>query len=284
MTQKQISKYNSKIPPTWCKGCGNFGIFTALKAAFAKLGFSPDDVCLTYDVGCSSNMADFLNTYGFHSLHGRTISTAIGLHLAHHQFPVIAIGGDGGIYGEGVEHLIEAARGNFDITAIVHNNFLYSLTTGQKSPTAQKGSKTKSTPFGTLEVPFEGLKTAIIHDPSFVARGYALETVHLTDLIVKGIKTKGFSLIDVLQPCVTFNKKQTPDWYKKRVYKLEKDGYSQKEALKILDQEPEKLAIGILYRSDRKAYHEHLPQLKNKPLIKQSIEKIDIGKLIEEFI
>jgi len=284
MTKIQTNKYNSKIPPTWCKGCGNFGIFSALKQAFAKLGFTPDDVCLTYDVGCSSNMADFLATYGFHSLHGRTISTAIGLHLAHHQFSIIAIGGDGGIYGEGVEHLIEAARGNFDITAIVHNNFLYSLTTGQKSPTAQKGLKSKSTPFGVLEVPFEALKTAIIHDPSFVARGYALETAHLTDLIIKGIKTKGFSLIDVLQPCITFNKRQTPGWYKKRLYKLEKDGYSQNEALKILSQDPNKLAIGVLYRSDRKAYHEHLPQLSDAPLIKQSIEKVGIEKLIKEFV
>lgn len=280
-----ISTYNSRISPTWCSGCGDFGIFSALKKAFSQLGFSRDDVCLTYDVGCSSNMADFLNVYGLHSLHGRTIASAIGLHLAHHNFPVIAIGGDGGIYGEGVEHLIEAARANFNITAIAHNNYLYSLTTGQKSPTAEKGKKTKSTPFGTIEVPFEALKTVILHDPSYVARGYALEIEHLTNLIIKGIKTKGFALIDVLQPCVTFNKEQPPEWYKKRVYKLEENsGFSKKEALKILDQGLEKLAIGVLYKSNREAYHTHLPQLSEKPLIEQSIEKIDIGGLLEKLI
>ena len=280
----ELKSYDSYIKPTWCPGCGNFGIITALKQAFKKLKLANDDLCLTYDVGCSSNMADFLNTYGFHSLHGRTLASAIGLHLAHHKLPIIAIGGDGGIYGEGIEHLIEAARANFNITAIVHNNTLYSLTTGQRSPTAAKGKKTKSTPYGVIEVPFQPLKTAIIHDAGFVARGFANDVPFLTKLIVEGIKHKGFALIDVLQPCVTFNKEMSFAWYKKRVYKLKNlQGLTADEALKLIDQDPKKLVTGVLYRSKRPPYQAYLSQLKNKPLLQQSIASIDIGPLIKSF-
>ncbi len=229
-------------------------------------------------------MADFLNTYGIHGLHGRTVAVAIGAHLAHHQLPVIAIGGDGGIYGEGVEHLIEACRANFKMTIIVHNNTLYSLTAGQRSPTAAQAKKTKSTPFGVIEKPFNPLKTAIIHEAGYVARGFAADIPFLSQLIVEGMKHQGLSLIDVLQFCPTFNKEMPISWYQERVYKLESlAGLTKEEAFKIIDEEPQRLATGVLYRSNRPAYHTQLPQLKEKPLIKQSIESIDISGLIESF-
>lgn len=282
MTTQQ--DYNSRIVPTWCPGCGNFGVWSALKNAFTRLNFTKDDVCMVYDVGCSSNMADFLSTYGIHGLHGRAISTAIGVHLAHHQFPVVAIGGDGGLYGEGVEHFIEAVRGNFNITAIVYNNRLYSLTTGQRSPVAFQGAKTKSTPFGVIEIPFQPLKTAVLHDAGFVARGFAVDPQQLTDLIEAAIKHKGFSLVEVLQPCPSFNKDMDVAWYKERIHKLENgNGLSKDEALKVLDEEPEKLATGVIYKSNRPAYSSFLPQLKTTPLLNQSIEMIDIGELVASF-
>jgi len=276
--------YSSRIAPTWCPGCGNFAIWEAIKNALAQQNLSKDEMLLVYDIGCSGNMTDFLNPYGIHALHGRAIPVAVGAHLAHHQFPIMAVGGDGGIYGEGVEHLIEACRGNFDITVLVHNNTLYSLTTGQRSPTAQKGKKTKSTPYGVIEIPFEPLKTAIIHDAGFVARGFAADIPYLTQLIVAGMKHEGLALIDVLQPCPTFNKDMPYSWYQERVYKLnEMNGLSRDEAFKLLDEEPRRLVTGVLYRSQRAAYHRQLPQLKEKPLLFQSIENIDISNLVQSF-
>lgn len=276
--------FNTRISPTWCPGCGDFGIWGAIKNSLVNQKLNSDQVLFVYDVGCSSNMADFLKTYGMHALHGRTIPVAIGAHLAHHQFPIVAIGGDGGIYGEGVEHFIEACRGNFNITALVHNNRLYSLTTGQRSPTAQKGKKTKSTPFGVIEIPFEPLKTAILHDAGFVGRGFAADIPHLTNLITQAMQHPGFSVIDILQPCPTFNKDMPYSWYQERVYKLDSDkGLPKDQAFKVLDQDPDKLAIGVLYRSQRAPYHTQLPQLEKAPLIDQPIEAIDISDLVKDF-
>jgi len=278
------NEFNTRIAPTWCPGCGNFGIWGAIKNALVKQKLSHDQVLFVYDVGCSGNMADFLQTYGIHSLHGRAIPVAVGASLAHHQFPTVAIGGDGGLYGEGVEHFIEACRGNFNITALVHNNRLYSLTTGQRSPTAQKGKKTKSTPFGVIEIPFEPLKTAILHDAGFVSRGFAADIPHLTELITQAMQHPGFSLIDVLQPCPTFNKDMPYSWYQERVYKLESnEGLPVQKAMATLDQDPEKMAIGVLYRSKRPAYHTYLPQLKKAPLLHQPIKSINISDLNKSF-
>ena len=276
--------FNTRIMPTWCPGCGNFTVWGAIKSAFARQGLTNDDVCLVYDVGCSSNMADFVKSYGIHGLHGRAITTAIGVHLANHKFPVVAIGGDGGLYGEGVEHFIEAVRGNFNITVIVHNNRLYSLTTGQRSPVALQGVKTKSTPFGVVEVPFHPLKTAVIHDGGFVARGFATDIAKLTDLIEAAMKHPGFAVVDILQPCPSFNKEMDIAWYKERIYTLKDNkGLSRDEALKVLDEEPNRLATGVIYTSNRPAYDSFLPQLSSTPLLHQSIEKIDIGELVASF-
>lgn len=280
-----LSYYNTRIKPNWCPGCGNFGIFLALKQAFINLKLDADKVCLTYDVGCSSNMAGFMNTYGFNGLHGRSLPAAVGISLAHHQIPIVAIAGDGGAYGEGLNHFIASCRANFNLTFIVSNNQLYSLTTGQTSPTTFKGRKTKSTPFGAIEEPFNPLATAIINHCSFVARGFSGNIKHLTKLITKAINHNGFSFIDVLSPCATWNKKNQPfSWYQERVYELKQDGYSREKALELSWQPPERLPIGIFYQEKRLSYQDNLPQIKSQPLIKQSIKKIDIKKLVEEFI
>jgi len=289
MTSKKvkndITKYNTYISPTWCPGCGGFGILLALKQAFKKLNLGPDDVCLTYDIGCSSNMASFLKTYGFNGLHGRSLPAAVGVSLANHQMPIISIAGDGGAYGEGLNHFIAACRANYNLVFLVFNNQLYSLTTGQTSPTTIRGRKTKSTPFGAIEEQFNPLAAAILNNASFVARGFSSEPEHLTNIIIKAINHRGFALVDVLTPCVTWNKKYQPfSWYKERVYKLEKEGYSKEEGIRLALEEPKKLGIGIFYRGNRPSYQNCLPQLKDKALIKQPIEKIDIEELVEEFI
>lgn len=280
-----LDQYNTRIKPNWCPGCGNFGIFLALKQAFQQLKLQSDQVCLTYDVGCSSNMAGFMKTYGFNGLHGRSLAAAVGVSLAHHQMPIIALSGDGGGYGEGLNHFIASCRANFNLTFIVSNNQLYSLTTGQASPTTFKGKKTKSTPQGLIEKPFNPLATAIINHCSFVSRGFSGNINHLTNLIIKAIKHPGFALIDVLSPCATWNKKEQPfSWYQKKVYQLKKEGYPTNKALELAQEQPSKLPIGIFYQEKRPSYQACLPQIKSQPLIKQSIEKINIKESIAEFI
>lgn len=278
------NKYNSKIKPTWCPGCGNFAIFTALKQALVKHKIEPSNVVIVTDVGCSGNMADFVNSYTFHALHGRALPVAAGIKLANHKLPVIAIIGDGGCYGEGLTHYINLMRGNHDIICIVHDNYLYSLTTGQYSPTTPKGTKTKSTPEGSIEEAFNPLALALANQTSFAARGYAFEIPHLTDLLFEAIKHPGFSLVDILQPCVTFNKIQTiENWYKQKVYKLEAK-FKDKETAFKESLKDDKLGIGIFWQENKPTYHQQVSTLKDKALIEKLINNINIADLQKEFI
>lgn len=269
--------YNTENRPTWCPGCGDFGIWAGLKGALAKQGLSPHQFVVVYGVGCSGNMTDFIKSYGFHSLHGRAVPNAEGIKLANHELPVIVVGGDGDLLGEGSGHLAHAARGNHDITVIIHDNRVYGLTTGQVAPTAKRGYKSKSTPNGIIEVEMNPLTLAISQGATFVARGFAGDIPNMVDLIDAGISHKGFSVIDVLQPCVTFNKINTYQYYRERVYKLEKMGHDPSDrysAYKFAEQpEDEGIPIGLFYENtDRLSYHEQELSLKNGPLIKKEVK------------
>lgn len=272
----QIDDYNTNFFPTWCPGCGNLPIWSGLKEAFIQLGWTPDSFVVVYDIGCAGNMADFVKSYGFHALHGRVIPIAVGIRLANHQLPVICITGDGGAYGEGLNHLVSACRGNFDITVVVHDNNLYSLTTGQASPTSLSGMKTKSTPTGSIETPLNPLALAITQGATFVGQGFAGDPAHLKELLVAAINHKGFSLVNVLQPCVTFNKVNTFAWYRERVYRVEdnpnrgkpRSNRGRLEAIG-LTVDKEKIPLGVIYQEERKTYEEQLPQLASGPLVSQ---------------
>jgi 2-oxoglutarate/2-oxoacid ferredoxin oxidoreductase subunit beta len=278
------AEYNTKIAPTWCPGCGNFGIFSSLKKALVKLGLKPHEVVLVTDVGCAGNTADFINTYVFHALHGRALPSAAGIKLANHKLPVIAVIGDGGSYGEGLQHFISLMRGNHDITVLVHNNYLYSLTTGQYSPTTPKGVKTKSTPDGSIEEALNPLALALANHSSFTARGYALDISQLTELICKAVRHTGFSFIDILQPCITFNKIQTiENWYKEKVFKLKAPFKNKTKAFKqALEQN--KLATGIFWQEKKPSYHQQVIELKNNTALEKNIKQIDITHLMDEFV
>jgi len=278
----------SGYQPTWCPGCGDWGIGVAIKSALVQLGYNPSSVFAVFGIGCSGNMNDFLNAYAIHALHGRAIPNAIGIKLANHKMPVIAIVGDGDCYGEGGNHLIHACRGNHDITVIVHDNGVYGLTTGQVAPTAQKGFKSKSTPAGILEIPLNPLALAIISGATFVAQGFAGQIPSLIDLIKKGITHQGFSLINVLQPCVTFNKVNTYQYYKERVYQLPTDYQPQnfETALKksLESTLEERFPLGIIYKAEGKpTYSENLPQLKEKTLLEKE-RFLDYDKILENFV
>lgn len=272
--------------PTWCPGCGNFGIWAALKSAFARLGFTSDNFAIVYGIGCSGNMNDFVWVTSFHSLHGRAVPNAIGVKLANHRLPVIVIAGDGDCYGEGGNHLIHASRGNHDITVIVHDNSVYGLTTGQVAPTAVKGFKAKSTPSGIIEVPVNPLALTITSGATFVAQGFSGDMPHLTDLIVNAVKHRGFSLLNVFQPCVTFNHQQTYQWYRDRIYKLTSQNHDPsdiKAALaKSLDLE-EKIPLGVLYQAEKPIYTDSLPQIAQTTLVDSKLA-VALEPFIKEFI
>jgi 2-oxoglutarate ferredoxin oxidoreductase subunit beta len=277
--------FMTKIKPTWCVGCGNFGIWTALRQALAELSLEPHQVVMSFDIGCCGNGANWHRVYGFHSLHGRPLPVAYAVKLANHDLKVIAVSGDGGGYGEGGNHFIHTCRGNIDITYIIHNNHRYSLTTGQASPTTGHGEKTKSTPDGLIEYPFNGLQVAITLGATFVAQGYSDEVVHLKELFKKAISHPGFSLVDVLQPCVIFNGKDVREQYRAKVYKLEESNYqpNDKAVAYAKAGETEKLPIGVLYQESRPTYEQQLPQLAKQTLVKQEVKKVEISELLKEF-
>ena len=279
--------FDTDVFPTWCPGCGDFGIWAALKGALVKLNLPPHKIILVFGIGCSGNFASFIKGYVFHSLHGRALPPALGARLANSDMTVIAIGGDGDGFAEGLNHTIQTIRSNVNITYIVHDNHVYSLTTGQASPTSLTGFKTKTTPEGSFEYPVNPLALAVSAGGSFVSRGFAGDIPHLTDLIVQGIQHKGFSFIDVMQPCPTFNKELTYDWYRERIYKVEEKGYvpdNRFKAWEIAQEEiTEKIAIGVIYKENRPSLEEHYPQIAKKPLVDHDLSKIDIGPLLEEF-
>lgn len=280
-----MSQRVTKISPTWCPGCGNFAILGAIKAALDQLNIKPHQAVFVYDVGCSGNMADFVFAYGFHSLHGRGLPPAAGLKLANHHLKVFVIIGDGGAYGEGAGHFLQMCRSNHDVTVLTHDNFLYSLTTGQKSPTTPKGQKTPSTPTGVIDEPFNPLATALTNSASFVSRGFAGDIPHLTQLLVAAVQHQGFSLIDVLQPCPTYNKSRPYSWYREHVEYLDKTGHDPKnleEAWKA-SLRTDKLPLGIFYQNPRTPWHENFELLKNQVLKDAPIDNVDINAALDEF-
>jgi 2-oxoglutarate ferredoxin oxidoreductase subunit beta len=283
-----VQNFEGVVDPDWCPGCGDFGVLKALKVGAAKAGVMPKDMVVVSGIGCSSNLPGFINSYGVHSLHGRSIAVATGVRLANTDLKVVITGGDGDGYGIGIGHFIHAMRRNLDMTYIVMDNQIYGLTTGQASPTTMKDQKTKSTPNGNVEAPINPLALAIVSGATFVARGYSGEPNHLADLFAAGIAHKGFSLIDTFSPCVTYNKVNTYAYFKKRVYKLEDDkAYNRgdKAAASIRAQEwGDRIPIGVVYQEQLPTYEDSEPAFKNGPIVKQSLQ-IDKGvfrTLIEE--
>jgi 2-oxoglutarate ferredoxin oxidoreductase subunit beta len=282
VTQKD---YESTVPIAWCPGCGNFSILQAVKKALVELNLEPQKVVFVSGIGQAPKLPHYTKGNVFNGLHGRTLPAATGAKLANHEMTVIGIDGDGGAYGEGVQHLLAAARRNVNITYMAHNNQVYGLTKGQASPTSDLGFISKTTPLGAGQ-PLNPLMLAIASDVSFLARGFAGEIDHLAGLLKEGITHRGFALIDILQPCVSFNHVNTFAWYKQRVYKVEDEGHNPGDkaaALKKAQEWGDRIPIGIIFKQDRPVYEDSLPQLKEKPLVNQPIDPMRLKKLVEEF-
>jgi len=282
-----IADYANTMFPTWCPGCGNHGLLVAMKQALAELQLQPHKLFFVWGIGCSSNTSNWVNVYGAHSLHGRALPVAVAIKLVNPALTVIAEGGDGDGYGIGVGHFIHSMRRNLDITYIVHNNQIYGLTTGQASPTSDKGMKSKSTPCGVIERPINPLALAISSNATYIARGFSGDVAHLKQLIMGGIKHRGFALIDVLQPCVTFNNQNTYPWVQERVYKLEGTGHDPKDKAQAWQRAQEwgdKIPIGLFFQEDRLTYRDEIDQFaKDESLLDHDISNIDISKTLEEF-
>jgi 2-oxoglutarate ferredoxin oxidoreductase subunit beta len=273
--------------PTWCPGCGDFGIWMSLKTALNELGIGEDDAIVVYGVGCHGNMYSWMKVYGFAGLHGRTLPVAQAIKMANHNLPVIVVSGDGDGLGEGGNHFIHAAKRNPNITVIIHDNQVYGLTTGQAAPTAKAGFKTKSTPDGVVDEPVNPLMLAMTAGATFVSRGFAGDAPGLSKLIKQAIEHKGFSLVDALQPCVTFDKIHTYGWYRSKLYSLESEGYVPDNKLKAFEKAMEwneKIPWGVFYKEDRPTSEEHEPALTGEPLNSLPLGVSDVDGLLSEFI
>jgi 2-oxoglutarate ferredoxin oxidoreductase subunit beta len=225
IVQLKPQDFKGKVDPDWCPGCGDFGVLRSFQTVCAEMGLRPHEIVVVSGIGCSSNFPGYVNSFGMHTLHGRALAVAAGVKMANHELTVVVAGGDGDGYGIGGNHFVHTARRNVDLTYIVMNNQIYGLTTGQVSPTSCDGMKTKSTPFGSVERPVNPITSSIMNGATFVARGYSADPKHLNMLIRKGIEHKGFSLIDVFSPCVTFNHDNDYNFFKPRIKRLEDENH-----------------------------------------------------------
>jgi 2-oxoglutarate/2-oxoacid ferredoxin oxidoreductase subunit beta len=294
----KMADYKTTAHNDWCPGCGDFGIVGSLQMAFAELQLNPSRTVVFSGVGCSSKTPHFINTYGIHTLHGRGLPFAMGAKLANPDLTVVSTGGDGDGYGIGAGHFVAAGRRNVDITYIVFNNGVYGLTKGQASPTLKLGAKPKSLPAPNIADPLNPLAIALMAGYTYIARGYSYDPKGLKDLIVGAIKHKGMALIDVLQPCPTYNDLQTKEWYsgisldkegkkivgKPRTYSLSSTGYDavvhdpssveeiqKKQAQAILKAQEwgDAIPTGVFYQIQMPTFEERLkdriPSLRETP-------------------
>jgi len=272
----QVKDYASPVKPTWCPGCGDFGIHAAVKQALVKIGLAPHEVLIVGGIGCGSKLPDYTNVNGFMTLHGRPVPVATGAKLANHSLKVITVHGDGDSMGLGMGHFIHTARRNIDITDLIQNNQIYGLTKGQYSPTSDPGFITSTSPEGAIEMAANPTALALTAGGTFIARGFAGDVKHLAGLIAEAVQHKGYSLVDILQPCVTFNKKNTYDWYRERVYKLEETDHDPGDRIAAFRKALEwgdRIPIGVIFRTQLPTYEEQVEALKQGPVATRKLRK-----------
>ncbi len=280
-----ITKSDTK--PTWCPGCGDYGVVAAVEMAVKKLGLPSHEVVIVSGIGCSSNLPHFLSSYGFHSIHGRALPVAEGIRWANHGLTVIGTGGDGDGFGIGAGHFVHAMRRNVKLTYVTMDNQIYGLTTGQARPTSMMGQKTKSTPRGVIENPVDPIALALASGATYVARGFSGDVKHLADLVANGLRHRGFAFIDVMSPCVTYNKINTFDFFRQRVYKLESSGHDPTNIVTAWQRALEwgdKIPIGLFYKTDRPTYEELEEVLLQGPLVHQPAGLKGHESVLDEFI
>ena len=266
----------------WCPGCGNHSILEAVKKALSASGLRPRDVLFVSGIGQAAKAPHYLNANLFNGLHGRSLPVATGAKLANPVLKIIVESGDGCNYGEGGNHFLAAIRRNIDLTLLVHDNQVYGLTKGQASPTSAEGFVTKAQPEGVTSLPFNPVAVAVAMKAGFVARGFSGMVDHLSVLIQQAVAHKGFSLVDILQPCVSFNKVNTFAWYQKRCTPLpgDYDPSNFEPALQTALQWGDRIPIGVLYKNDRPSYDERHPVLKEGPLLGREVDRAALRQIM----
>lgn len=285
-----FKEFRNNIKPNWCPGCGDFSVQASIQRAAANVGLEPDNLAVISGIGCSGRISGYINSYGLHGIHGRSLPIAQGVKMANRDLTVIASGGDGDGFAIGLGHTIHAIRRNIDVTYIVMDNQIYGLTKGQTSPRSDVGFKTKSTPHGSVESALSVMEMALTAGGTFVAQSFSSDLKELTSLIEQGINHKGFSLINVFSPCVTYNKVNTYDWFKENLVKLsDVEGYdpSNKEMAMQTLMQNKGLVTGLIYQNkEQKSYQQLISGYSEEPLVESELqlEKAQFEKLVAEFM
>ncbi len=269
-----LQEFRTNEKSWWCPGCGDFGVLAAMQKALVTVGADPASTAIVAGIGCSGKIGNYINSYNIHVTHGRALPAALGLKLANRDLMVLAAGGDGDAYAIGMGHFMHALRRNVNVTYVVMDNHIYGLTKGQTSPTSQEGFKTKTSPKGSLERPIHPLMLAVSAGATFVAQGFSSWQPQLALLIQKGIEHPGFSLINVISPCVTYNKVNTYDWYKQSLQNLDNDPeYVPNDRTKALARlhETDELITGLVYQEESTPYEDLIPGFKDTPLVHQDL-------------
>ncbi|MGG0184454.1 2-oxoacid:ferredoxin oxidoreductase subunit beta [Bacillus rhizoplanae] len=282
--------FRNSVKPNWCPGCGDFSVQAAIQRAAANVGLNPDELAVISGIGCSGRISGYINSYGVHSIHGRALPIAQGVKMANRDLTVIASGGDGDGFAIGMGHTIHSIRRNIDITYIVMDNQIYGLTKGQTSPRSEAGFKTKSTPQGSIEPALSVMEMALTAGATFVAQSFSSDLKELTQLIEAGIQHKGFSLINVFSPCVTYNKVNTYDWFKENLTKLsEVEGYDPSNRMVAMQtlMENKGLVTGLIYQNaEQPSYQELVKGYSEKPLVHADLQMDQkmFDELVAEFM
>jgi len=274
--------YKSTVPPTWCPGCGDYGVLNAVLKAFADLRIDINNTVLVSGIGCSSRLPYFVKTYGMHTAHGRVLPVAAGVKMARPELEVICFGGDGDGFSIGGGHVPHVARKNTDITYILMDNSIYGLTKGQCSPTSETGMVTTTTPYGAPDRPVNPLAFTLTYGATFVAQAYSSKPKVVQDLVTQAIKHKGFSFVNIISPCPTFNKVNTFDSYKEKVHEIsaDHDTTDLNAALKIAiaSKDGSDVPMGLLYQVERPTLVENLAAIRKKA---GASDNYDINKIID---
>lgn len=268
----------------WCPGCGNFGIWTSFKEAAMREKWDNTNSVIVAGIGCHGHINNFIEMSSFEGLHGRALPVASGIKMVNDRLNVFVFTGDGDCLAEGGNHFMHAARRNQDLNVILHDNAVYGLTTGQTSPRSPHGYKSKSTPSGNLDEPINPLLLALTAGATFIARAYSGDVPRLTALMIEASKHKGFSVLQVLQPCVTFNKIYTHAFFQENIYHLDKKYNPQdKQAAfaKIMEWGIKQIPVGVLYQEDRPSYEQQIPQIQKGPLLSTPITKKNISETVK---
>ncbi|MGG3913063.1 2-oxoacid:ferredoxin oxidoreductase subunit beta [Rossellomorea vietnamensis] len=282
--------FRNNVKPNWCPGCGDFSVQAAIQRASANVGLDPEQLAVVSGIGCSGRISGYINSYGFHGIHGRSLPIAQGLKMANKDLTVIASGGDGDGFAIGLGHTIHAIRRNVDVTYIVMDNQIYGLTKGQTSPRSSAGFKTKSTPQGSIEQALSPMEMALSAGATFVAQSFSSDLKELTALIEAGLNHKGFSLINVFSPCVTYNKINTYDWFKENLTKLaDVEGYdpSNRELAMNTLMEKDGLVTGLIYQNNEQpSYQDLVSGYSEEPLSTHDLrlDESKFDELVKEFM